>query len=59
MWPQAAISNMNSLTAIVSPLVWGRVYALGQSRGRPALLFAVAPLFVAVEWAVSMLCMVE
>jgi hypothetical protein len=50
------VSNLRTLTQIVAPLVWGRVYAWGQARGRPALMYGVAPVFVALEWGVSMMC---
>jgi hypothetical protein len=47
---QAALSNIRTLCSIVSPLVWGWVYAAGASRGRAALFYWVSAGVVALEW---------
>jgi hypothetical protein len=39
---QGALGNMRTVCGIAAPAVWGRVYALGVARGRPALFYFVA-----------------
>ena len=51
---QAALSNIRTLCSIVSPLLWGGVYAAGAARGQPNFFWWVSAGVVGVEWLPSL-----
>ena len=39
---QGSLRNLETISRIVTPVIWGRIYGLGAERGMPSLFYYVA-----------------